>query len=77
MTEERTARLRAHCNNVYRYKRLLKTELTELEREFLERRLSEELSALEVQPDFFSPVSRTELTRYPSPSDLAPVIRSA
>jgi hypothetical protein len=34
-------------NNIHRYRRLLKTELTELERQFIERRLSEERSAME------------------------------
>jgi hypothetical protein len=47
MTDEQVARLRAHDNNVSRYRWLLKTNLSELERRFLERRLSEEMSAIE------------------------------
>ena len=47
MLEERFARLRTHRNNIIRYRRLLKTELTEIERTFIERRLSEERSAFE------------------------------
>jgi hypothetical protein len=47
MTDEKLARLRAHDNNVSRYRWLLKTNLSELERRFLERRLSEEMSAIE------------------------------
>ena len=48
MLDERFARLRTHRNNVARYRRLLKTHLTDLERQFIERRLSEEQSELEL-----------------------------
>ena len=47
MIDEKFARLRTHRNNISRYRRLLKTKLTELERQFIERRLSEEQSAME------------------------------
>ena len=47
MTDEKLARLSAHDSNISRYRRLLKTELSDLERQFLERRLSEERSAVE------------------------------
>jgi hypothetical protein len=47
VTDEELARLRAHNNNISRYRRLLKTNLSDLERRFLERRLSEERSAVE------------------------------
>lgn len=47
MTDEKLALLRAHRNNISRYHRLLKTELTELERRFVERRLTEERSAMD------------------------------
>jgi hypothetical protein len=40
--DESIARLRAHRQNIDRYQRLLKTQLTDLESKFLERRLSEE-----------------------------------
>ena len=46
MTNEKFAILRTHRNNISRYRRLLKTELTEFERQFIERRLSEERSAM-------------------------------
>jgi hypothetical protein len=39
---------RAHRNNVQRYRHLLQTSLTEFERQFVERRLSEEQSKLEI-----------------------------
>ena len=47
MIDEKLARLRTHRNNIDRYRRLLKTRLTELERQYIEARLSEEQSALE------------------------------
>ena len=47
MTDEKFALLRTHRNNISRYRRLLKTKLTELERQFIEKRLSEERSAME------------------------------
>ena len=47
MIDENLARLRTHRNNISRYQRLLKTMLTELEREFIERRLKEEQSAFQ------------------------------
>ena len=46
MIEEKAARLRAHNNNIIRYRRLLETDLSDLERGFIERRLSEERSAM-------------------------------
>jgi hypothetical protein len=47
MIDEKFALLRTHRNNISRYRRLLKTELTEFERQFIERRLSEERCAME------------------------------
>lgn len=47
MIDGKLAMLRAHRNNISRYRRLLKTRLTELERRFIEGRLSEERSAME------------------------------
>jgi hypothetical protein len=46
MTDETIARLRAHDSNISRYRRLLKTNLSDLERRYLEQRLSEERSAI-------------------------------
>ncbi|WP_338028075.1 hypothetical protein [Bradyrhizobium oropedii] len=46
--DERLERLRAHRNNVGRYRRLLGTELSDLERDFVNRRLSEEMAAMQV-----------------------------
>lgn len=47
MNDEKFALLRTHRNNVHRYRRLLKTKLTDPEREFIEKRLSEERSAMD------------------------------
>ena len=47
MIDEKFALLRTHRNNIMRYRQLLKTKLTECERQFVERRLSEERSAME------------------------------
>jgi len=46
MIDKTLARMRAHHSNIARYRWLLKTQLTELERGFIERRLREEQSAL-------------------------------
>ncbi|WGR73315.1 MULTISPECIES: hypothetical protein [unclassified Bradyrhizobium] len=46
MLDEDLARIRAHRNNIHRYRRLLRTRLSELERQFIERRLAEEQSKL-------------------------------
>jgi hypothetical protein len=47
MIDQQLARLRAHHRNIQRYRNLLQTSLTELEREFVEKRLTEEQSNLE------------------------------
>ena len=45
--DENLVRLRAHHNNISRYRRLLRTRLLPLERQFIERRLAEEDAALQ------------------------------
>src|ERR1700753_1247209 len=47
MFDERLARLRTHRNNIHRYRRLLLTTLTDVERAFIDRRMSEEQTALD------------------------------
>ncbi|WP_454628283.1 hypothetical protein [Bradyrhizobium cenepequi] len=47
MTDEKVSRLRAHDSNISRYRRLLETKLSELERGFVERRLNEERLAMQ------------------------------
>ena len=43
----RTARMQTHRRNIQRYGRLLATELTDLERKYLHRRIAEEQAELE------------------------------
>ena len=47
MIDQHLARLRTHRSNIQRYRNLLKTSLTELERQFVQKRLTEEQSNLE------------------------------
>lgn len=52
--DERTTRLRTHQRNIDRYQNMLKTHLTETERHFVEKRLSEERFAIAML-QFMSP----------------------
>jgi len=66
MIDEKMALLRTHRNNVSRYRRLLKTNLTEFEREYIERRLSDEQLALETLIGSTLPIAlRTTPRRHP------------
>ena len=47
MIDQQLARLRTHRSNIQRYRNQLQTCLTELERQFIEKRLIEEQSNLE------------------------------
>ena len=47
MTDMRTAMIRAHQANIDRYCRLLATQLTQNEREYIHKRIVEERAALE------------------------------
>lgn len=47
MTEMTLERLRAHRNNVHRYRKLLATRLSDLERAYIERRLVEERACVQ------------------------------
>lgn len=47
MLEENLARLRAHRSNMHRYRWLLGTKLSEVERAYIARRLEEEKAAAE------------------------------
>ena len=50
MVDGQTALIEAHRNNIRRYQRLLKTCLTNIERQYIEGRLSEEQAALAALP---------------------------
>jgi hypothetical protein len=47
MFEQNLARIRTHRNNIYRYRRLLRTELSDIERDFIDKRMAREQAALE------------------------------
>ncbi|WP_456622038.1 MULTISPECIES: hypothetical protein [unclassified Bradyrhizobium] len=59
MLDEDFARIRVHRNNIHRYRRLLETSLSDLERQFIERRLSEEQAALDARASETFPVAFT------------------
>jgi hypothetical protein len=50
---------RAHRGNIQRYRHLLQTSLTEFERQFVERRLNEEQSKLEILVSSFAKESQS------------------
>jgi hypothetical protein len=52
--DERVARLRTHQENIDRYEDMLNTKLTEIEVQYLQRRLSEERFAVAML-QFMSP----------------------
>jgi hypothetical protein len=60
MIDENLARLRAHRNNVHRYRRLLATRLSDLERAYIERRLGEEQASMEALSQETFPFSLPE-----------------
>ena len=47
MFEENLAKLRTNHKNIQRYRQLLETGLTNFEREYIDKRLAEEQSAIE------------------------------
>lgn len=47
MFEQNLARIRTHRNNIHRYRRLLRTELCDFERDFIDRRVADEQAALD------------------------------
>ena len=47
LIDQRLEQLRAHRNNIRRYRWLMGTQLSDLERQFIERRLAEELDAMQ------------------------------
>lgn len=56
MTDEEMVRLRAHGNNIARYCRLLQTKLSDVERQYIKRRLAEEEKAFtSIGPTTMSP----------------------
>jgi hypothetical protein len=69
MTDEKLVRLRTHRNNITRYQRLLKTKLAKHERQFIERRLSEEQSDFErLSGGTFPSGLRSQLQKWQHPA---------
>jgi hypothetical protein len=67
MIDDKLARIRATVNNIRRYRRLLETQLTELERQFIQRRLAEERAALDAfNAETFPMAFRSETSRITS-----------
>ena len=56
MIDEKLARMRAHRNNIHRYRRLLATKLSDMERQFVKRRVREEHSAIAELTDVTFPI---------------------
>jgi hypothetical protein len=69
MIDETLARLRAHRNNIHRYRRLLKTELTDGERTYIERRLMEEEAAMRLLSDSTFPLTFPATSMPPIPAE--------
>lgn len=63
MLDEKLARIRAHRNNIHRYRSLLETQLSDIERQYIERRLSEENTALEALTSQTFPITLAMPTR--------------
>ena len=63
MFEENLARIRSHRNNIHRYRRLLRTKLSDLERNFIERRMADEQASLDAL------VAETFPLTFPVPKD--------
>ena len=70
MFEENLARIRTHHNNIHRYRRLLWTELSDLERDFIDKRMVEEQAALDAL------VAETFPVTFPLPKDSSPASSS-
>ncbi|WP_245286760.1 hypothetical protein [Bradyrhizobium sp. ARR65] len=58
-TSDDLALLRTHANRVHRYRRLLKTPLNEMDRKYVEARLSEERRAFEALKAAIFPMTFT------------------
>jgi hypothetical protein len=65
MIDLKVASLRAHGNNISRYRRLLRTNLSDLERQFIERRLNEEKVAIEDLASTRFPITLTSSNAMP------------
>ena len=71
MSYDKLAEMRTHRNNIRRYQRLLETELTDLERDFIQKRLAEERSAFESLMAYTLPMTLTIPSGRPPGDDQA------
>ena len=55
--DETLTRLRAHRNNIHRYRRLLATKLSDLERGYVRRRMNEESEAMQKLSELSFPLA--------------------
>jgi hypothetical protein len=69
MLDEDFARIRGHRSNIRRYRRLLGTTLSDIERQFIERRLTEEQTALKALAAKTFPVAFTPPKGQPASSN--------
>lgn len=60
MPDAVSALKKAHRNNIRRYRRLLESRLTDIERSYIHSRISEEQSALRVLLGQHNPALRTQ-----------------
>jgi hypothetical protein len=70
MFEENLARIRSHRNNIHRYRRLLRTKLSDLERNFIERRMADEQASLDAL------IAETFPVTFPLPENPSPAFFS-
>lgn len=70
----RNALVRAHQNNINRYCRLLATDLTEIERDYVRKRIIEETHQLE---KLLKPPRRRKRARPPFQTSLHPVTQAS
>ena len=74
MIDEKFARLRTYRNNINRYRQLLKTELSDLELEFIERRLGEDRSAMRMLASSTFPLT---FKLHEPPTDVPPSVQAS
>ena len=70
MFEQNLARIRTHRNNIHRYRRLLRMELSDLERDYIDRRMADEQAALDAL------VAETFPVTFPFPKDSSSISSS-
>jgi hypothetical protein len=67
MFEENLARIRTHRNNIHRYRNLLRSKLTDLERHFIGTRMADEVASLDAL------IAATFPVTFPLPRGSSPI----